>query len=231
MAYAIKMQFDVPSTKFVPYGTNVYRAHQIALFLLFFWIPFDTWITSIICIFCSFISGTTPLRQVLRKDAVPSIFPWTQPETPVSRARASRVSKRRLSMEFLPTTDDSGSAEVVISSGGLDVAEVVVEHVEENEPIPDPENARAPPMSIACQTDCPRGLVTIEHIQDNDIQMAMMTGLENYRKFSYVLQSWANVDQDLCCHGVNKKPECIWKISTKHNAIQVICCFISNSLE
>ena len=92
-------------------------------------------------------------------------------------------------MEFLPTTDDSGSAEVVISSGGLDVAEVVVEHVEETEPIPDPENARAPPMSIACQTDCPRGLVTIEHIQDNDIQMAMMTGLENYRKFSYVLQS------------------------------------------
>ena len=97
--------------------------------------------------------------------------------------------KKKTINGVLPTTDDSGSAEVVISSGGLDVAEVVVEHVEENEPIPDPENARAPPMSIACQTDCLRGLVTIEHIQDNDIQMAMMTGLENYRKFTYVLQS------------------------------------------
>ena len=71
----------------------------------------------------------------------------------------------------------------------LDVAEEVVEAEKEVMVVVEPE-VGSTCASSSSQTDAPaKGLITIEKIHDDNSQIAMMTGLENYGKFRIILET------------------------------------------
>ena len=135
------------------------------------------------------------MRQTLKRTAVPSVFQWTPSPKPAARARA-RAKERCKRRALLPPP-----TEEVPDIGSLDVAEEVV--MDTNDPSDIDSQPSAPPVvdpsvSSMSQTDPEsKALLAIEKISHDDDHIALLTGLESYAKFKFVLQTLGPAANDL----------------------------------
>lgn len=107
--------------------------------------------------------------------------------TPAARARESRAKRRaNLLDQFRNMTPDCAMLDE-----NVDVVEEVVESLPEDNSSPcdtTPDPVRVYNTS-SVQTDVIKGMISVDRLRRDDGQISLMTGLETYDKFTYVLQT------------------------------------------
>ena len=153
--------------------------------------------TTIIIIICDHIdnwnfifsfAGNEAIRSCLKKGVVPSVFSWSLEMTPTGRARASRALQR---CKLLDRFQAAGiSEDCVMLDQEVNVVEEVIEMPSDNVSCDSDIPMAVIHSDTSCQTDpLPKAMITIEKLCCDNHQMALMTGLETYDKFRYVLET------------------------------------------
>lgn len=124
----------------------------------------------------SFVPGTQRMRSTLKRNAMPSVFPWSKQKAEASLKRQERADRREEDRSQQPDFDP-----------GIDLQEVVVESVPSiaiEEPVTDEVThteffSQTPSWSRLC----------IEELRSQPKLLKYYTGLEHSAHFDYVLNT------------------------------------------
>ncbi|XP_074662591.1 uncharacterized protein LOC141915082 [Tubulanus polymorphus] len=123
-------------------------------------------------------SGTSPLQNRLKKDAVPSVFPWNSEISPAGLSRNDRYMKRK---QLLSEQESAAKKQCEVALYQVAAHETVGENcqylpVTVCEDLPD----SAPPItSIGVQCEIVSVYSPLDHYRKNDDCFHYYTGLES----------------------------------------------------
>lgn len=141
--------------------------------------------------FCIF-SGTTPMSKRLKKSAVPSQFSWTDAQTPEASQRGERATKRGVKRNILQDITNEVKEEEEQVFFNFDTQEVEIMEAEIEPAQKDAELQTFTPSVCNSETQTPadvKPVFSVFNFQNDSAGIHFYTGLENYVKFCFVLNT------------------------------------------
>ena len=130
------------------------------------------------------LTGTKPLRQTLKKGAVPSVFAWNKIKSEAAGERDDRVKKR-----LKRATVEPGDFDIEVHE------EVVAGEESDDQRVEDSPNATTE-QSTQTETIA-TSILDIEKLKYDNKAIQAYTGLEDYRKFVFVLATLGSAVYEL----------------------------------
>ena len=130
------------------------------------------------------LTGTKPLRQTLKKGAVPSVFAWNKIKSEAAGERDDRAKKR-----LKRATVEPGDFDMEVHE------EVVAGEESDDQRVEDSPNATTE-QSTQTETIA-TSILNIEKLKYDNKAIQAYTGLEDYRKFVFVLATLGSAVYEL----------------------------------
>ena len=131
------------------------------------------------------LAGHKLEKKILKKTAIPSIFLYTKEDSTVVKSRRERAQKHKRGQE----KREDIAKDLVISEVEVVIGrEETVEAVDFPPPVETAERSTLSFYSSTTQTP-PALLISAKQFMKDPVGMQVFTGLENYDKFQFVLQS------------------------------------------
>ena len=128
-------------------------------------------------------------QQRLKRDVVLSLFDWTQAPSTAQLARQERAKKRKIQHQDELHPPKCINDEITESVPAMEV-EVDVENAQPTPQVNQQPVLPSHPTTASTPTQTGGGLrLSVKHFINDPEGMMTFTGLENYDKFKYVLQT------------------------------------------
>ncbi|KAL0839830.1 hypothetical protein ABMA28_016457 [Loxostege sticticalis] len=138
-------------------------------------------------------------RRILKKDAIPSIFPWSKVAPPYSAAREERLRNRNLKKELFPP-NSSVSDSAILDSGVsyIDTQKITNNSGTEPQSVGYSDTKMQNINNKSTQTSILLRLFATEELIFDDTSVKFYTGLETHKKFKFVFNTLCPMAYNLC---------------------------------